>query len=431
MSPIRWFRSENGSLLVQDKPVEEIVQKTGSPLYLYDAGIMRDRYEALGNAIPENFSIHYSLKANPNIEIARKFQQMGAGAEVASAQELKAAFKAGFAPGKTVFAGPGKSVEELRLAVKKGIAAINVESATELDRISEIAKKSRSLQRPAKVVFRVNLEPPDVSDSTGHIMTGGPKKFGIDDTDIAPLVKRAVDDANIDFCGFHCYPGTQLTSARALGSIYRRFTGFAKDFVSQTGIEIKLLNFGGGLGIPFTDKGGELDIISLGKTLGRLVDDLAKRPGFGETKFMLEPGRFLVGPAGVYISRITDIKTSRGKTFVLTDGGIHHALIPIVMNKNYPSTLVNRMDERKRVECAIAGPLCSSADQLSRSVKLPPPQIGDLLGIFNSGAYGFTAGMVYFLSHPTPAEVLADNGSFHLIRPRKNPDMGIRKTIKF
>ena len=426
---VDYFGKKEGRLNVQGIDIADIAQKLGSPFYLYDASIMRRSYKTLKSALePSATAIYYSLKANPNMAVADIFRKIGAGCEVASAEELKIAIAAGFSPQKIIFAGPGKSEQELALAVKNNIGAINVESATEFDRIVKIASRKKKGFKKVKVAFRVNLDIEVASDS-GIIMLGSGQKFGITEKELLPLVKKAVASPVVEFIGFHCFAGTQITKTSTLASIYKKFARWAKTFADKNGVTIKYLNFGGGLGIPFTDTQSELNVTLLGKALAAIKRDLLSSPHFTDVKFVVEPGRYLVGPSGVYVARITDIKASGKKRFVITDGGIHHALIPIVMNKNYPTYTINRLDEPRRTTCQIVGPLCSSADQLSRTVKIPEPKTGDLIGIFNSGAYGYTAGMLYFLSHPTPAEALIDNKKLFLIRARKNADRGILREL--
>lgn len=426
MNPVKLFSSRQGVLAVGGRRVDAVVEKIGTPLYLYDAGIIRKQYRKLKSSLPKGTYVHYSLKANPNKAVAGILQRLGAGAEVASGSELELALAAGFKPERIIFAGPGKSEEELALAVRKGIGSINVESVTELERVLELARRfNRSKIRP-RISFRVNL---DFSGGEGEVMIGGPRKFGVDDSAVKKLVSMAVEDQRVEFLGFHCFAGTQITNTSTLVSAYKSFAKWAKNFARKTGVRVKSLNFGGGLGIPFKEGEAELNTKTLGRSLTGIRENFDKEPLLKGARFILEPGRYLVGPAGIYISRVTDIKSSQGERYVITDGGIHHALIPIVLNKNYPSAILNKIGARRVAACVIAGPLCASSDQFSRRLKLPKPEVGDLVGIFNSGAYGYTAGMLFFLSHPTPAEAMIDGGKVYLIREPKKPEHGMKKRI--
>ena len=429
MNPSELFSSRKGLLSVGGIAADKIIGKTGTPVYIYDAAIMRARYKKLESAIPAGTYIHYSLKANPNPAVAKVFSGMGAGAEVASGGELSIALKAGFNPGRVLFAGPGKSEEDLKLAVRSGIGSINVESETELYRVMEIAERTRTPKSsPVRISFRVNLDFRD--GHSGEVMIGGPRKFGIDDDALEPLVLRAMSDKRVEPVGFHCFAGTQITDTGTLASAYRRFAEWAVGFAQGLDLEVRSLNFGGGLGIPFSETERELDVRRIGSALEKIRNLVSKSRLFRKTRFLLEPGRYLVGPSGVYVTRVIDLKTSRGQLYVITDGGIHHALIPIVLNKNYPSAIINKMGKRRTVDCVVAGPLCASADQFSRRLKLPRPEIGDYLGVFNSGAYGYTAGMLFFLSHPTPSEALVDNGEARLIRASERPGGGISRKLR-
>ncbi|MBI4665879.1 MAG: hypothetical protein HY751_05635 [Nitrospinae bacterium] len=423
MNPvIKLYMSKGGGFSAGGASLEKIVAKAGTPLYLYDAGIMRGQYKALTSAIPASFRVHYSVKANPNRSVAHIFQKLGAGAEVASASELAMALSAGFKPEDIIYAGPGKSEEEIRLAAKKRIGSINIESETELERIFSAADAMGKKSAPVKIAFRVNLQ---FSAAGGTVMIGGARKFGFDGEKLLPVVARAIKDPRVDVLGFHCFAGTQLLDTATLGAIHGAFGAWAVEAAAKLSFPVRMINFGGGLGIPFKEGERELDVKKLGAALKKTVNRLGRSAYFKNTRYILEPGRYLAGPAGVYVTRITDIKESRGRTFVLTDGGIHHALVPIVFNKNYPSALLNRMGEPARCVVTVAGPLCASADQFSRELKLPKPRVGDLLGVFNSGAYGYTAGMIYFLSHPAPAEALVDGGKAYIIRKRELPDHGL------
>ncbi|MBI5814473.1 MAG: diaminopimelate decarboxylase [Nitrospinae bacterium] len=420
MNAVKLFPFTGGELRIGGKSIRQIALRAGTPFYIYDAAILRRQYQRLAAALPENTFVHYSVKANPNINVARVFGKLGAGAEVASEGELAMALKAGFAPEKIIFAGPGKSEADIRMAVAKKIGCINVESAAELGRIITAASETKSA-RPVKIAFRVNLT---FTGGAGEVMTGGPRKFGTDDTELPRLIKKALAEKRVEVMGFHCFAGTQITDTDTLGAMYRGFAQWAATTAAKLGMTVKTLNFGGGLGIPFGEKDRELDVKKLGAVIRDVRREILSTPNFAQTRLLLEPGRYLAGPAGIYVSRVTDVKTSRGRLYAITDGGIHHAIVPIALNKNYPAAILTKTKGRKVVECTVAGPLCASADQFSRIIKLSSPRIGDLLGIFNSGAYGYTAGMLYFLSHPLPAEVMADGARLFLIRKTARPDHG-------
>ena len=422
LNSLSQFTDNRGRFRAGGVSLEKIIAITGTPAYVYDATVMRSQYKKLRSSLPPKSQTHFSVKANPNIAIAEVFKRMGAGAEIASKSELIMAISAGFKPGKIIFAGPGKGADELALAIKHRIGSINIESETELARIEKISRSTGG--KPTRVAFRINL---DLGVDKGK-MVGGPRKFGIDAEAVEPLVKKAMANPNLEVVGFHCYPGTQILNAADLNKAYHAYVNWAEQVAGRLQLKVKSLNFGGGLGIPYKETEKELDVKALGSAIANIKQKLAKSQWLNNAKILLEPGRYLVGPAGVYISQVTDMKMSRGMQFIITNGGIHHALLPITLNKNYPTAILNKLDKRKTASCVLAGPLCLSPDQFSREVKLPKPEIGDYVGIFNSGAYGYTASMLSFLSHPTPTEALVDNGNIDIIRKPNKPDHGIARS---
>ena len=407
--------------------MDRIVRAAGSPAYIYDAEVMRRQYRRLGKALPKSFRLFYSIKANPNLSVVKVFKKLGAGAEVASAHELMTVLKAGVSRGAIAYAGPGKTDAEIELAVTSRIGAINVESATEFERIVAAAERTRE---KANVAIRLNLDYYHDDGAGGHVMAGGARKFGVDPDMAEKLAIRAVKEKWVRLVGFHLFPGTGIMNPQILAGSYKALADYALRLAEKHQTRISYLNFGGGLGIPYKDGEPELDIHATTAVLKDTAKELRRSKWFKETMFVMEPGRYLVGPSGVYISSVIDVKTSRGKTYVITDGGIHHALIPIVMNKSFPTALVNRMGEKADTVVRVGGPLCATPDQFSREVMLPAPKIGDLLGIFNSGAYGYSASMLGFLSHTAPAEALVDDGRVYIIRERQAPVMGAKKRLK-
>jgi len=407
--------------------VAQIVRAAGSPVYIYDAEVMRRQYTRLAKALPRGFRLFYSIKANPNLSVVKVFKKLGAGAEAASSHEVMTAIKAGVPRGAIAYAGPGKSDSEIELAVDHRIGAINVESVTEFDRIVAAAGKTGKL---ANVAIRLNLDYTHDDGAGGHVMAGGPRKFGVDPDMAEDLAKRAMKEKWVRFVGFHLFPGTGIMNPQILAGAHNALAVYALRLAEKLQTRIGYLNFGGGLGIPYKDGEPELDIHAATAGIKAIAKELRRSKWFQDVMFVMEPGRYLVGPSGVYVSTIIDVKTSRGKTYVITDGGIHHALIPIVMNKSFPTALVNRMGQKADTQVRVGGPLCATPDQFSREIMIPAPRMGDLLGIFNSGAYGYSASMLGFLSHTAPAEALVDDGRVYIIRERQAPVMGVKKRLK-
>src|SRR5262249_50710268 len=335
-----------------------------------------------------------------------------------SGGELIQAVSAGGDPGRLLFAGPGKTEAELDLAVSRGIGELHVESSLEARRVSQIAHR-RGVR--ARVSVRVN---PSAETQGGAMRLGGkPAPFGVDEEDLSAVVELLTSDPAIEFRGLHIFTGTQILDHAVLVRQYRRGLEIARRVATQTGSPVGTLDFGGGLGIPYFSGEAELNMHKLREELQGLIANVAGDPLLQGTRFLVEPGRYLVGYAGVYVARINDIKTSRGKTFYILDGGMNHHLaasgtVGQVVKPNVPIPVVNRLvrEATKRVD--VFGLLCTPLDTLARDAVLPKAEVGDLVGVLQSGAYGLTASPVGFLSHPTPAEVFAGRGQVRLIRAR-------------
>jgi diaminopimelate decarboxylase len=254
-------------------------------------------------------------------------------------------------------------------------------------------------------------------------MGGRAAPFGIDEEDLACVVEQAVADPAIELMGLHLFLGTQILQHETLLRQYRHAIDIAKRVATRLEKPLQTLDFGGGLGVPYFPHERELDLRGLSAGLAGLMDELRGDPAFAGTRFVVEPGRFLVAEAGIYVSRVNDIKVSRGKKFLILDGGMHHHLaasgnLGQTIKRNYPVVLLNRLDDARREVVDVVGPLCTPLDVLARGVSLPVAEVGDLVGVFQSGAYARTASPLGFLSHPTPPEVWVDGGLDHLIRRR-------------
>jgi len=433
------FTSRDQKLVVSGVPIETIAEKVPTPFYLYDSRTIQDSLRALKNSLPQSVKLFFSVKANPNVAVCSVLRKLGAGAEIASHGELEVALRAGFKPGNIIFAGPGHSEEDLRCAIRNNIRCINVESLTELRKIDEI---SRKLRVKTTVCFRMNLDWLPTStirkkslQSKSKIqmvtMVGAGQKFGFDTLSFINIVEQLGELKNVRPIGFHIYLGTQIRKTEVFVQGIQILFNWLKQNKSRFGFVIRVINFGGGFGIPI-DQGDEvLDLRKLSKGLGRLISRFRSHAGFQKTEFFFEPGRFLVGPSGIYVSRVIDQKITQGKTFLITDGGINHSLLPIAINKNYPIFILNRFHQKTVSEYEVCGPLCLSLDSFSRPVRFPKVEIGDLVGIFQSGAYGFSASLLYFLSHPLPAEVLVDGGRWEIVRKNKDSSDFLRDQTYF
>jgi diaminopimelate decarboxylase len=416
--PVLSFNSSDGVLHIGGLPISGIIASHGTPLFVYDGLVLDRKWNLLRRTFPAEFAISYSVKANPNPAILRRFVAKGCGLEVASGGEFRLALSAGCAPENILFAGPGKNEADLELALTYGIGELHIESPMELQRISAI---SRKLGCRARVAVRVN---PSAEAQGGAMRMGGkPAPFGIDEENLNDVVGEILRDGRLEFRGIHLFTGTQILDHEVLIRQYRKGIEIALSVARRLGHSLHMMDFGGGLGIPYFAGDQELNMQLLGGDVDTLMREVRKEPLFSGTRFMLEPGRYLVGEAGIYVAQVTDIKISRGKKFLILDGGMNHHLaasgnLGQVIKRNFPIAILNRTDQEPRERVDVVGPLCTPLDVLARNVKLPIAQIGDLVGVFQSGAYARTASPLQFLSHPSPPETLVENGHARLIRRR-------------
>jgi diaminopimelate decarboxylase len=403
-APHPYFDSRDGELLIGGRTVSSIAAELGrTPFYAYDRAVMKSKVQELRAALPREVEVHYAMKANPMPAVVRHFCGLVDGIDVASAGEMDVALAAGMRPDLVSFAGPGKTPAELERAVAAGIV-INMESELEMRRLAEIAR--RTGQRP-KVAVRVN---PDFELKTsGMKMAGGPKQFGIDAEQVPKLLEDLAT-LPLEFWGFHIYSGSQNLRADIIADSQRKSAALAIELARHAPAAVRLLNLGGGFGIPYFPGEQSLDLAPIRENLSALVPEiLAALPG---ATIALELGRYLVGESGVYVCRVIDKKVSRGHVFLVTDGGLHHHLAASgnfgqVIRKNYPVLVANRIGASRRENASVVGPLCTPLDLLADRMDLAVAEVGDLIGVFQSGAYGLTASPRAFLSHPEPAELLA------------------------
>ena len=385
------------------------LSRVKSPFYYYDAQVIRSRYASLRSAVPRGWTIYYAAKANPNVALLKIYRKLGVMAECASAGEMHACMNAGYTGGDLSLSGPVKSDAEYSLLRKTVPFVIHAESREELASLNRIGKRF-------KVALRLNLELRLSGGSDGKIMTGGDDKFGFSLKEAGQLLDESSLYKRLDIVGFHIYMGTQIRSADRWVGGARRFIEAAAKLSKQKNFKPSYLNMGGGFGIPYRDGDSEFDLKKLKSGLKKLDSWANNIDALSMARFYMEPGRYLVGPAGVYVIKLLAIKKIRGKNYAMTDGGIHHALFPFRISREFPIKLLNRNGRGKKLRYTLGGPLCTSLDQSDLQVSLPLLKKSDVLGIFQSGSYGFSTGMHYFLSHPMPAEVLRDGNILRLIR---------------
>lgn len=395
-----------------------IAERYGTPFFLYDRGIIETKFENLRRCLPEGFEIYYSVKANPNQAVLSFFLERGCGLEIASAGEFHQAIIAGASPRRILYAGPSKTEDELEYVLEAGIGEIHVESLREFERISSICVR-RGLR--ARLALRIN---PGAEAQGGAMRMGGkPAPFGVDEESADLLVDRIFSDPAVDFRGIHLFAGTQILDHEVVLNQYKKALDIAVRIGRRLMRPLSTIDFGGGLGIPYFSHETELDLDALRTGLRELVHDARGNPWLQQTRFVVEPGRFLVGDAGLYVTKVNDIKVSRGKTFLIVDGGMNHHLaasgnLGQTIKRNYPVALINRLTSLPETRVDVVGPLCTPLDVIARDLELPRAEIGDLIGVFQSGAYARTASPLGFLSHPAPPEIWIENGKDRLVRRR-------------
>jgi len=423
------FPGSDDTLCVGGISVEEIAQQFGTPLFVYDEAVLRRKWQLLRSTYPDRFDIYYSVKANPNPSLLAFFLAQGAGLEIASAGELHLALEAGCTPQRILFAGPGKTAAELTLAMEAEIGEIHAESLTELQRIVSIAEQRN---RTARVALRVN---PDADAQGGAMRMGGKATpFGIDEEALDGALDYALSSPAIDFRGIHLFSGTQLLDSEILLAQYRKGLQIARRVVERTGRPLRSVDFGGGLGVPYFANEQPLDMSRLKSGIAELMREVEEDSRFAGTRFAIEPGRFLVAEAGIYVARVLDVKISRGKTFAILDGGMNHHLaasgnLGQTIKRNFPVAVINKLLQPEEQTVDLVGPLCTPLDVLARSLLVPQIEVGDLVAVFQSGAYARSASPLGFLSHATPPEVLVEEGGCRLIRQRGNVADSMRDLV--
>jgi diaminopimelate decarboxylase len=388
-----------GRLLIGGHAAAELVEQAGgTPLFVYDRGRVARQVDRFRKALP-GITLHYAVKANPYGPLLETMATLVDGLDVASAGELGRVAHLGL---PISFAGPGKRDQELETALRAGVT-INLESEGEAERALAIAAREGLT---AKLAVRVN--PPFGLKGSGQKMGGLPSQFGIDHDRVPALIRRIVA-AGAEWQGLHIFAGSQALNAEALIDLHRETVALAASIGEQAGHAPSHVNLGGGFGIAYFAKDEPLDVESVGDALHK---SLANRPKIlAETEFSIELGRWLVGEAGVYLTRIVDRKESRGKTFLVTDGGLQHQLAASgnfgqLLRRNYPVAIANRFGTEPDEEVTITGCLCTPLDLLADEAMLPRAEVGDLVAIFCAGAYGLSASPTAFLSQPMAREML-------------------------
>jgi diaminopimelate decarboxylase len=403
------FHRLEGVLHSSGVPLVDLAARFGTPLYAYSADMIAARYREVDEAFSGYpHTLHYALKANSTLGIARLLRSLGAAADANSGGEIEVALRAGFTPGEIVFTGVGKSDAELARAIELGLRSINAESEGEIERIDAIASARGT---GAKVAVRVN---PDIdARSHPHISTGRKNnKFGVAIEDAREMCLRMRGRKGVQIVGLHSHVGSQITHLEPLQHAAEALAVLACE-LRRSGIQIEHLDIGGGLGIPY-----EGQTVPSASEYAAAVLPIVRKTGLA---LILEPGRFLVGQAGVLITRVVDIKPQAGgKLFVILDAGMTELMRPMlygafhriepVLASAAPEALVD-----------FVGPICETTDTLGKDRRLPAPAVGDLMVVFDAGAYGSVMASNYN-RRPMPAEVLIQNGQAALLRRRQTID---------
>ncbi|KQP58610.1 type III PLP-dependent enzyme [Methylobacterium sp. Leaf112] len=404
------FPRHDGVIQVGGLDLAALARAHGTPLFVYDADLMRRAYRALSQAVAGFAEVDYSVKANPRPAVIRVFAEAGAGAEIASGAEYEAALAAGVRSERVLFAGPGKSEADIDRVVAGGIGEIHLENIEEMERVA--AASARHGCRTA-VAIRVNPGP----DAQGGAMRmgGKPSPFGFDEEELDAVVDRVEAEPDLRLVGLHLFAGTQGLSAATLLGQWAYGLRLAARVAARIERPLETVDLGGGLGIPYFAGDTALDLDAVGAGIPNLRAMVAAAPGLATARIVLEPGRYLVGAAGIYVAEVRAVKVSRGQRFAITDGGMHHHLaasgnLGQIVKRDYPVAAVVEPQGGVRTPCAVVGPLCTPLDMLARNALLPDLAAGDLVAVLQSGAYGLTASPTGFLSHPLPAEILVDGG---------------------
>lgn len=409
---------------------EALVRDHGSPLFVYDLDVVAARVAMLREALPMGVEVAYAVKANPSPALLRHLAGLGVGADIASGGELATVTRAGFDLGRVVMTGPGKTDAEIAAAIRAGIRAITIESLEEIDVLLDMA--SLAGRHQGLLLRLAAASEGRATEATPIISGAGAAKFGLLPDEVDAAIDRlrlagAIGDPGspYEILGLHAFGASNVLDADRLAEHVRWLATAAERMTTRHGVRARLLDAGGGLGIPYADHETPLDLDVLGQLLATEMATWHGRPGLDGARLVLEPGRFLVGPAGAYLMRVVRIKERDGRTMAVTDGGIHHVLRPALVGDPHRIVAVGEAAGRPGVvPASVVGPLCTGLDQLSGAVDLPEPRTGDLLAVLDVGAYGFTESMPLFLSHPIPAEVVVSRGVARVARLRQEPGGG-------
>lgn len=405
--PYFGWEVQDGELMLGDRTCRSIAEEFGTPIYLYSEPRIIQRAEILKSAF-QDFSVLYAIKSNPQPRICKLLANIGFRAEVSSLSEFRTALMAGYAPEDIGYVGPGKRPSDLRETARQGCGIFYAESRTELTRLEAVAKE---LGRPLRVALRINTQ--HRPTAAGEFMAGGPSEFGIDEEELDRVIPN-INSRLINLVGFHTFVASQVVEFQALERHFDRVATLSSELAERHEVELEVVNFGGGFGIPYASFERDLDIAHLGERVAASQAVATLRQHWPRAELCLDVGRFLVGDAGVFMTQIVDVKKSRGSTFVIVDSGITAFARPALpWAQQHPCCIVNRVngEDAATVSSTVVGPSCMPGDLLAQSVDLVRPAAGDILGFMNAGAYGRTMSFLHWGGFDQPIEVNFDGNA--------------------
>src|SRR5512133_1058658 len=377
-----------------DATCQRLAEAHGTPCFAYSGAVATAGFRALRAVLPSRVRIAYAVKANPHADLLRCFAGLGASFDCASIGELERVEALGLPAGRTFFAGPGKRASELQKALSMGVR-VQAEGFEDLARLDAMATRETAVNLRVHPAF-------DIDEGNRIIGGSGPSAFGVDEEGVPALLDKVARLAHVRIKGLHVFAASNQRDTAKLRAIHGAVLDLAKRLHEAHGLAFEQIDLGGGLGVPYAPDEAPLDLAAFGQNLS----DLLARHAWFKGELVLEPGRFLAGPCGVYLARVVRLKESRGTRFAILEGGINHLIRPLLTGQPFPVQVVGKAAGKAggTLPYTLAGPLCTSLDRLGE-VRLPELAAGDLLAFGTTGAYGLNEGMTHFLSHPVPPEV--------------------------
>ena len=402
---MNYIRLRKNYLCVENVSAQKLVKKYRTPFYCYSLSQIKNNYKNLNNVFRTvKPIICFAVKSNSNIALLKELKKMGSGADVVSIGELLKAIKAGISAKKIVFSGIGKSEEELRMAIKKKVLLVNIESESEANLINKLSK---TLSKRTSVGIRLN---PDVTGKTHHkISTGGKnEKFGLIYNDFINLSKKIRKMKNLKLEGISVHIGSQITNVKP----FKKVLSEISKIINKTKINFKFIDLGGGMGISYSKKEKQLDLRQYAKLVNKFIKNK-------NSKIIFEPGRFIIGNAAILITKIIYIKKSSNKNFIVLDAGMNNLMRPALYGAHHQIIPLKKTNKLFRGNLEFVGPVCESSDKFSNEKKFPQIKEGDYVGIANVGAYGMSLSSNYN-TRPAIAEIIVNGSKYKIIRKRQS-----------